>query len=108
MPEDFVMWDIDSLLESYSEIPEWKASLEEGLEELFRFLERNGLLLCKVTDGNGAVLKREIKYSELTDEGRAIACGPKNLVHRWLVSKGVQKTPPDLKILEKALVEIRK
>lgn len=107
MSEDFVMWDIDGLLASYNEIPEWKANVENTLTELFRFLEKNQLLSCKVTSADGEVVKRIIRYSELTEDGRKISCGSKNPVHRWLASKGGQRNPPDMKILEKALIDIR-
>ncbi|QQZ35755.1 hypothetical protein [Pseudomonas sp. SK2] len=108
MSENFVMWDVDGILESYKDIPEWEASVNNTLEELFRFLEMNGLLCCRVTNERGQIIKRKVKFSELTDEGRSIAFGPKNPVHRWLASKGAQKTPPDMKMLERALLEIRR
>lgn len=107
MSEDFVVWDIDSILKSYTDIPEWEVSVSRKLEGLFVFLEVNGLLKCRVTDERGVVIKRAIKLSELTDEGKGMACGPKNPIHRWLASKGSQKNPPDMKMLEKALLEIR-
>ncbi|MGS7252892.1 hypothetical protein HG549_02640 [Pseudomonas sp. SK] len=108
MSEDFVVWDIDSILESYTDIPEWEVSVNRKLEGLFIFLETNGLLKCRVTDERGAVIKRTIRLSELNDEGKSIACGPKNPIHRWLASKGSQKNPPDMKMLEKALSEVRR
>ncbi len=77
------------------------------MESLFLFLERNALLTCKVSDESGHVVKRSLMKSELTAEGLRLASGPKNPVHRWLGSKGSQKNPPDMKLLEKALAEIR-
>ncbi|CAG2159119.1 hypothetical protein LMG26411_06454 [Cupriavidus numazuensis] len=77
------------------------------MEELFRFLEAEGLLTCRVTDEQGHVIKRKIMASEITSEGDRLSSGPKNPVHRWLGSKGAQRKPPDLKMLEKALAEIR-
>lgn len=107
MSEDFVMWDIDSILESYKDIPDWEVSVNNSLEALFRFLEVNDLLRCKVSNERGELIKRVVKFSELTDDGKSLACGPKNPVHRWLASKGAQKIPPDMKMLDKALWKIR-
>lgn len=108
MSDDFVVWDIDSILESYTDIPEWEISVNRTLQGLFIFLEVNGLLNCRVSDERGVVVKRVIRFSELTDEGKGIACGPKNPIHRWLASKGSQKNPPNMKMLEKALLEVRR
>ncbi|MEN8642419.1 hypothetical protein [Pseudomonas sichuanensis] len=108
MSDDFVVWDIDSILKSYADIPEWEISVNRKLEGLFMFLEVKGLLKCRVSDGRGVIVKRAIRLSELTDEGKGMACGPKNPIHRWLASKGSLKNPPDMKMLEKALSEVRR
>jgi hypothetical protein len=107
MNDDFKMWDIDGILKSYVNEPDMRLNVEFGMECLFGFLERELLLKCKISDGNGRVTKRFIMKSELTDEGLKLAMGPKNPIHRWLGSKGSQKSPPDMRMLEKALSEIR-
>lgn len=107
MENDYNVWNIDELLRSYVEVPDMAVSVQRTMEQLFLFLERNTLLTCVISDGHGQVTKRFIKKSELTAEGLRLASGPKNPIHRWLGSKGSQKNPPDMKLLEKALAEIR-
>ncbi|AGQ33540.1 Uncharacterised protein [Serratia liquefaciens] len=107
MLDDYKMWDIDQLLGSYINAPDMAASVRQKMESLFLFLERNSLLKCKVSDGSGNIARRSLMRSELTEEGTKLASGPKNPVHRWLGSKASQKNPPDMKLLEKALAEIR-
>lgn len=108
MSDDYVVWDIDQILEAYNNIPEWKDNVDVGFKCLFGFLESNGLLCCSVTDSStGNVVKRVIMDSEITQEGKLLTHGPKSPVNRWLGSKGAQKNPPDMKMLEKALAEIR-
>ena len=107
MERDYDLWDIDFILTSYRNIPEWYVSIRRAYEALFVFYEKNGLLTCRVTDDDGRVVKRTIKKSELTPEGCLLGSGPKNSVERWFGSKGSQKDPPNMKILEKALAEIR-
>jgi len=104
---DYAVWDMDQILEAYADDPEFRASVEVGLTSLFVFLEKNGLLACRVTDSAGKVVKRTIMDSEITDEGKFLTHGRKNPVQRWLGSKAGQKNPPDMKPLEKALAEIR-
>jgi hypothetical protein len=105
--EDYAVWDIDQILEAYVDEPEFSASVEVGFTALFVFLQEHGLLTCRVTDASGTLVKRTIMASEITGEGKRLACGPKNPVQRWLGSKAGQKNPPDMRPLEKALVLIR-
>lgn len=107
MTKNYVMWDIDELAKSYVNYPDIAQNVTSTMENLFIFMEAKGLLACPVTDENGKVIKREIMYSEITEEGLQLSSGPKNSVHRWLGSKGAQKNPPDMKMLEKALTKIR-
>ena len=107
MERDYDLWDIDFILTSYRNIPDWKVSVDRKFQALFVFYEKNGLLTCRVTDDDGRVVKRVIMNSELTPEGNLLCSGSRSAVGRWLDSKGSQKDPPDMKILEKALAEIR-
>ena len=107
MTEDYTLWNIDRTLERYKEIPDWKVSVERKLKALFIFYEKNGLFTCRVTDDDGRVVKRAVRKSELTPDGCLLGSGPKSAVNRWLDSKGSQKDPPNMKMLEKALAEIR-
>ena len=107
MEKDYFLWDIDGVLPSYQYVPDLGVIAKRKLEALFLFYEKNGLLTCRVTDDDGRVVKRAIRKSELTPDGCLLGSGPKNAVNRWLDSKGSDKDPPNMKILEKALAEIR-
>lgn len=104
---DYTVLNIDSLSDAYAGTPDLAGALAVALEALFTFMENEGLLLCRVTDDRGRIVKRHIMASELTDEGDQLSNGPRNAVHRWLGSKGVTKSPPDLKILKKELAKMR-
>ncbi|QXI49532.1 MULTISPECIES: hypothetical protein [Pseudomonas] len=104
---DYLVWDIDGVLEAYANIPEWHASIGRALENLFLFMESNGLLNCRVSDENGKVVKRIIMSSEIAAEGDLLSNGRNNAVDKWLRSKARLKDPDDLKSLEKALADIR-
>ena len=107
MINNYVVWDIDELLKSYIKYPDVAERVNATMESLFRFMEVKGLFVCRVTSEQGEVVKRVIMLSDITEEGLQLSTGPKNPVHRWLGSKGAQKNPPDMKMLEKALAEIR-
>ncbi|AZL73637.1 hypothetical protein [Pseudomonas oryziphila] len=104
---DYPVWDIEGVLESYKNIPEWHASIGKALESLFLFMERNGLLKCRVSDDNGKLVKRVIMSSEITAEGDLLSSGRNNAVDKWLRSKARFKDPSDLKTLERALAKLR-
>lgn len=108
MKKNYPMWDIDELMKSYVNYPDVAQSVNITMENLFTFMEAKGLLTCRITNEHGKVVKRKIMLDEITKEGLQLSSGPKNPVHRWLGSKGAQKNPPDMKMLEKALTEIRK
>lgn len=108
MTNDYPVWDIDVLVASYESAPDWQKSIETAMGSLFIFLERNGLLTCRVTDEDGRVVKRIIMRSEMTEEGNKLVEGPKSAVHRWAKSKKIINDPTNLGVLEKALAEIRK
>lgn len=107
MDLDYTVWDIDGVLEAYREIPDWQVSVEAGYKALFLFMEKHGLLNCRVTNEAGELVKRSVKVSEITEEGRMLSRGANSAVSRWMKSKGSQKSPPDMSILEKALAQIR-
>ncbi|QVM92207.1 hypothetical protein JYG34_04040 [Pseudomonas entomophila] len=104
---DYPVWDIDGVLEAYIDIPEWHASIGRALENLFLFMESNGLLTCRVSDENGRIVKRVIMSSEITAEGDLLSSGRNNAVDKWLRSKARFKDPDDLRSLEKALADVR-
>jgi hypothetical protein len=107
MGKDYSVWNIDELALAYTNVPDLADTVRAAMEALFKFMETEGLLTCRVTNEQGQVVKRQIMASQITDEGNRLSSGPKNPVHRWLGSKGAQKNPPDIRMLEKALAEIR-
>ncbi|AGZ36171.1 hypothetical protein C4Q28_09360 [Pseudomonas sp. SWI6] len=108
MTSDYPVWDIDVLISAYRSAPDWQKNIELSTENLFIFMERNGLLKCRVTDEEGRVVKRVIMKSEITEEGNKLVEGPKSAVSRWAKSKGRFNDPGNISALEKALAEIRK
>ena len=74
------------------------------LTALIRFFADNELLKVKPFDADGKLIDRQYFRSEFTDEGIALI---KRKESAWLDSKASKKNPPDMKILEKALAEIR-
>lgn len=74
------------------------------LTALRRFLADNGLLTVEVFDKQGNLIDREYRFNDFTEEGILLL---KRKEGAWLNSKGSDKDPPDMKILEKALAEIR-
>jgi hypothetical protein len=105
--KDYTAYNIDGLLKGYRNYPDWVEKVNDAEEALFLFLERNGLLTCKISDDQGNVVKRFIMASDITAEGDRISLGSKNAVDRWSASQGGQKTPPDMKLLEEALADAR-
>lgn len=105
--EDYTLWDVDEIVSAYSEVPEWQVRTEEGFRYLFKFLQDNGLVVCELVDDKLSFVKRSVRISEVTDEGRKLVSGAKSPYLRWVKSKARDSVPPDMKILEKALVEIR-
>ena len=74
------------------------------LTALIRFFADNELLKVKPFDADGKLIDRQYFRSEFVDEGIALI---KRKESAWLDSKASKKNPPDMKILEKALAEIR-
>ena len=74
------------------------------LTALIRFFADNELLKVKPFDADGKLIDLQYFRSEFTDEGIALI---KRKESAWLDSKASKKNPPDMKILEKALAEIR-
>jgi hypothetical protein len=64
----------------------------------------NGLLTVDAFDGSGDLIDRHYYKDDFTAEGIELC---KRKVPAWMNSKGSKKDPPDMKMLEKALAEIR-
>lgn len=74
------------------------------LTALRTFFYENELLSNFEKDANGKLIDRNYYRDDFTEDGMELL---KRKVSSWLDSKGAQKNPPDMKILEKALSEIR-
>ncbi|MCC4109111.1 hypothetical protein, partial [Serratia ureilytica] len=71
---------------------------------LRRFFSDNGLLTVDVFDAEGELIDREYRKDDFTVEGLELL---RRKEAAWLKSKASEKDPPDMKLLEKALAEIR-
>lgn len=71
---------------------------------LTKFFAEHGLLTTKSFDDEGNLIDRDYRKHDFTDEGIELC---KRKVRAWMNSKASKKDPPDMKILEKALAEIR-
>ncbi|EHD1638546.1 hypothetical protein JR666_001654 [Salmonella enterica] len=78
--------------------------VRRALIALRRFFADNGLLTVEAFDKQGNLIDREYRFNDFTEEGTVLR---KRKEGAWLNSKGSNKNPPDMKILEKALAEIR-
>lgn len=107
MVGDYPVWDIDMLVASYKSAPDWQEKIELATRNLFMFMERNGLLKCRVSDDEGRLVKRVIMKSEITEEGNRLVEGASSAVNKWAKSKARFDDPNNLCMLEKALADIR-
>ncbi|NML31951.1 hypothetical protein [Paraburkholderia antibiotica] len=69
-----------------------------------KFFSDNGLLTVDAFDKSGKLIDRQYFKNDFTEEGLALC---RRKVPAWMSSKGSKKDPPDMKLLEKALAEIR-
>lgn len=69
-----------------------------------KFFAENGLLTVDAFDKSGQLIDRQYFKNDFTEEGLALC---RRKVSAWMSSKGSKKDPPDMKMLEKALAEIR-
>ena len=114
MTHDYLVWGtVDTMVSAYKMIDE-KGDIVPDVESqiivkrmltaLIRFFADNELLKVKPFDADGKLIDRQYFRSEFVDEGIALI---KRKESAWLDSKASKKNPPDMKILEKALAEIR-
>ncbi|WP_175816199.1 hypothetical protein [Burkholderia diffusa] len=78
--------------------------VKRTLTALRKFYADNGLLKVTAFDSKGELIDREYYANDFTDEGAELR---KRKVPAWLKSKASKSDPPDMKLLEKALAEIR-
>ena len=114
MTHDYLVWGtVDTMVSAYKMIDE-KGDIVPDVESqvivrrmltaLIKFFADNELLKVKPFDADGKLIDRQYFRSEFTDEGIALIKRKESV---WLDSKASNKNPPDMKILEKALAEIR-
>ena len=66
----------------------------------------NDFLNKKISNENGEIIDFIIKNHDRTPKGKLLSFGSKSPVRKWLSSKGSNSNPPNLKSLEKSLLEI--
>ncbi|MBL1188748.1 hypothetical protein CIV90_27315 [Escherichia coli] len=71
---------------------------------LRKFFADNSLLAVDAFDAKGNLIDREYRKNDFTAEGIELL---RRKEGAWMKSKASAKDPPDMKLLEKALVEIR-
>lgn len=114
MNENYLVWGhVAEFSDSYHKMdkdgnivpdPDTQKRVRRKLTELRRFFADNGLLTVEAFDKQGNLIDREYRFNDFTEEGILLL---KRKEGAWLDSKGSRKDPPDMKILEKALAEIR-
>lgn len=78
--------------------------VKKKMTALQRFFADNNLLTVDVFDVKGDLIDRECRKNDFTAEGIELL---RRKEGAWLKSKAAAKDPPDMKLLEKALAEIR-
>ncbi|MBC3270220.1 hypothetical protein HU765_09805 [Pseudomonas sp. SWRI81] len=114
MDKNFLVWsDIDSVVARYQmidkndqNIPDIEKQIiaRRTLTALRTFFYENELLSNFEKDANGKLIDRNYYRDDFTKDGMELL---KRKVSSWLDSKGAQKNPPDMTILEKTLSKIR-
>lgn len=114
MSDNHLVWStIESLVAAYKLMDEY-GNLVPDLDSqtiarrrqiaLRKYFDENGLLTVKAFDGKGGVIDRQYRKNDFTNEGFELC---KRKVPEWLKSKTSAKDPPDTRLLEKALAEVR-
>ncbi|NML34351.1 hypothetical protein [Paraburkholderia antibiotica] len=87
-------------------VPDVKSQeiVRRSLVALRRFFADNELVTVKMFDAKGDLIDREYRKDDFTAEGVELI---RRKEGAWLKSEGSKKDPPDMKLLEKALAEIR-
>jgi hypothetical protein len=84
--------------------PETQQMVKRKLTALRQFFSDNKLLNVEVFDAKGNLIDIAYRRNDFTAEGIELL---RRKEGAWLKSKASTKNPPDLKLLEKALAEIR-
>lgn len=84
--------------------PETQQMVKRKLTALRQFFSDNKLLNVEVFDAKGNLIDIAYRRNDFTAEGIELL---RRKEGAWLKSKASTKNPPDVKLLEKALAEIR-
>ena len=114
MTQNYLIWGtVESAVSLYEKmdhngdfIPDVESQeiVRRSLIALRRFFADNGLFTVKAFDVKGSLIDREYRKNDLTEDGIELW---RRKEGAWFKSKGSRKDPPDMRILEKALAEIR-
>jgi hypothetical protein len=114
MSENYSVWGtVDSIVAAYKTVDEGGNIVPDLESQLIvrrmltaraRFFSDNNLLTVDAFDKSGKLIDRQFYKNDFTDEGLELC---RRKVPAWMNSKGSKKNPPDMKLLEKALAEIR-
>ena len=112
--ENHSVWgSIESLVDAYKTmdvdgniVPDIEAqgAVKRALTARVEFFHNNKLLKINPFDEKGVLVDRQYFRNDFTEEGYEL-CRQK--VPAWLKSKASSKLPPDMKILERGLADIR-
>lgn len=99
------VWDIDSVLQSYAEVPEEnQKQVVMQYQMLFRFMNDNKLLTKHIVDKSGALKVRKLYRADFTRIGNTFA---EEYEAKWFGSRSSYDTVKGPKLLEKYLKELR-
>jgi len=84
--------------------PETQQMVKRKLTALRQFFSDNKLLNVEMFDAKGNLIDIAYRRNDFTAEGIELL---RRKEGAWLKSKASAKNPPDVKLLEKALAEIR-
>nr|WP_189396321.1 hypothetical protein [Pseudomonas laurentiana] len=114
MEKNYLVWGtVEALVSAYKVLNENGDIVPDDVAQeisrrrqvsLRKFFHDNDLLCVKAFDDEGRLIDRCYYKEDFTDEGEELR---KRKVDSWIKAKASSKAPPDLRILEKALAEIR-
>lgn len=88
-------------------VPDFESQAVVKMAEVakYEFFYRNGLLLVNPFSQDGGLIDRDYRVSDFSKSGYELC---KKKVPAWQKGKGSKNSPPDMSILEKALMEVGK
>jgi len=107
MKRAIAIWDLDSILPSYREVPELRRAVVNCYTSAIEFMMNNGLFKKRrrAVDQKGKLLVRRVFSSDLTRAGLKFA---PLVEHHWFRAKASSEYPANTTLLEKHLATIRR